>query len=204
MEKSVAIFQDFTTGHPLGFDDVCAALGQELLTKQLQNWSAFRQCRGRHGHTAAHFRSRLICVTASLLTRSSYHSPYRVRHTLRSPCTCWRPIGTLCGKTRWNKTMLLVDQVELLRQHIVQLENQRFSLPLMGGPSATIQTYHFKTLVHPARDIATTIAQADPAGNKLPSNLRGWNLIAKDSWGHCQTNWPGAEEAIIEDSQGAS
>ena len=22
--------------------------------------------------------------------------------------------------------------------------------------------------------------------------------------GHCQTNWPGAEEAIIEDSQGAS
>ncbi len=83
--------------------------------------------------------------------------------------------------------MLLVDQVELLRQHVVQLENQRFSLPLMGGPSATIQTYHFKTLVHPARDIATTIAQADPAGNKLPSNLRGWNLIAKDSWGKTKT-----------------
>ena len=83
--------------------------------------------------------------------------------------------------------MLLVDQVELLRQHVVQLETQRFALPLMGCPSATTQTYRFKALVHPARDIATTIAQADPAGDKLPPSLRGWNLFAKDSWGKTKT-----------------
>ena len=40
--------------------------------------------------------------------------------------------------------MLLVDQVELLRQHVVHLETQRFALPLMGCPSATTQTYRFK------------------------------------------------------------
>ena len=37
--------------------------------------------------------------------------------------------------------MLLVDQVELLRQNLVQLRNQEFALPLMGGPEATRQTY---------------------------------------------------------------
>ena len=78
--------------------------------------------------------------------------------------------------------MLLVDQVELLRQYIVQLRDQRFVLPLMGGPSATSQTYRFKSLVHPARDIATTIAQADPGGNKLPGRLRGWNLDVMDEY----------------------
>ena len=72
--------------------------------------------------------------------------------------------------------MLLVDQVELLGQYMAQLRSQRFVLPLLGGISATSQTYRFKSLVHPARDIATTIAQADPAGDKLPARLRGWNL----------------------------
>ena len=31
--------------------------------------------------------------------------------------------------------------------------------------------------------------------------IRAWKEV---SGGHCQTNWPGAEEAIIEDSQAAS
>ena len=76
--------------------------------------------------------------------------------------------------------MLLVDQVELLRQYFTQLRDQKFVLPLMGGPSATSRTYRFKSIVHPARDIATTIAEADPGGNKLPGRLRGWNLDVMD------------------------
>ncbi len=79
--------------------------------------------------------------------------------------------------------MLLVDQVELLRQNLVQLREQQFALPLTGGSSFTRQTYQFKSLVHPARDIATTIAEADPGGNKLPIHLRGWNLDVTDEFG---------------------
>ncbi len=82
--------------------------------------------------------------------------------------------------------MLLVDQVELLRQNLVQLRKQQFALPLMGGPSATRQTYRFKSLVHPARDIVTTIAEADPSGDKLPIRLRGWNLDVTDGFGKTQ------------------
>ncbi len=78
--------------------------------------------------------------------------------------------------------MLLADQVELLRQYAVHLREQRFVLPLMGSSSATRQAYQFKSLVHPARDIATTIYQADPAGNKLPTHLRGWNLSVRDGF----------------------
>ena len=87
----------------------------------------------------------------------------------------------------WNETMLLVDQVELLGQNMAQLRNQQFVLPLLGGISATSQTYCFKSLVHPARDIATTIAQADPAGNKLPDRLRGWNLSVTEGWNKAKT-----------------
>ena len=83
--------------------------------------------------------------------------------------------------------MLLVDQVELLRRCMVELRGQRVALPLMGGISATRQAYRFKSLLHPARDIATTIAQSDPAGNKLPDHLRGWNLNVEDAWGKAQT-----------------
>ena len=82
--------------------------------------------------------------------------------------------------------MLLVDQVELLRRNLVQLRHQQLSLPLMGGPSATKRTYHFKSLVHPARDIATMIAQADPRGDKLPARLRGWNLDIRDEFRNAQ------------------
>ena len=82
--------------------------------------------------------------------------------------------------------MLLIDQVELLRQYLGQLRNQQFVLPLMGGRLATRQTYQFKSLVHPARDIATTIADADPGGNKLPVRLRGWNLDTTDELGRSQ------------------
>ena len=78
--------------------------------------------------------------------------------------------------------MLLVDQVELLRQNLVQLRNQEFALPLMGGLAATRRTYQFKSLVHPARDIATAIAEADPGGNKLPIHLRGWDLDVTDGF----------------------
>ncbi len=56
----------------------------------------------------------------------------------------------------------------------------------MGGVSATRQAYRFKSLLHPARDIATTIAQSDPAGDKLPAHLRGWNLDVEDGWGKAQ------------------
>ena len=78
--------------------------------------------------------------------------------------------------------MLLVDQVELLRQNFVELRRQQFALPLMGSLPATKRTYQFKSLVHPARDIATTIAKADPGGDKLPIRLRGWNLDATDGF----------------------
>ena len=82
--------------------------------------------------------------------------------------------------------MLLVDQVKLLRGNLVQLQNQQVVLPLMGGPLATRQTYQFKSLVHPARDVATMIAHADPCGDKLPARLRGWNLDMTDEFGNAQ------------------
>ena len=72
--------------------------------------------------------------------------------------------------------MLLIDQVEMLRENLASLQYQEFALPLLGDVSATRRTYQFKSLIHPARDIATIIAIADPAGNKLPRRLRGWNV----------------------------
>ena len=72
--------------------------------------------------------------------------------------------------------MLLADQVELLREYVVRLRNQKLVLPLMGGQNATRQTYQFKSLVHPARDISTMISKAYPRNNKLPYRLRGWDL----------------------------
>ena len=74
--------------------------------------------------------------------------------------------------------MLLENQVDLLRENLRELRQQEFALPLMGDLGSTKQTYKFKSLVHPARDIATTIARADPGGDKLPTHLRGWNLDA--------------------------
>ena len=78
--------------------------------------------------------------------------------------------------------MLLADQVELLRENLALLRRQEFVLPLMGGLSATRHTYRFKSLIHPARDIATAIAKADPVGNKLPNHLRGWNINVTDEY----------------------
>ena len=83
--------------------------------------------------------------------------------------------------------MLLVDQVDLLRRYVVELRDQQFVLPLMGGRSATHQAYRFKSLVHPARDIATTISEADPAGDKLPERLRGWSVAVTDGWNKAKT-----------------
>lgn len=82
--------------------------------------------------------------------------------------------------------MLLEDQVNLLRQNLVQLHTQEFALPLMGGIEATRRTYQFKSLIHPARDIATAIIKADLSGNKLPKHLRGWDL---DVAGNYQTSY---------------
>ena len=78
--------------------------------------------------------------------------------------------------------MLLTDQVDLLRLNMQQIRGERPVLPIMGGARSTQHTYQFKSLLHPARDIATTISYADPAGDKLPSHLRGWNLLAEDGW----------------------
>ena len=82
--------------------------------------------------------------------------------------------------------MLLVDQVNLLRENLARLRYQQVLLPLMGGTLATRKTYQFKSLVHPARDIATTIALSDPQGDKLPPRLRGWNLDIRDEFGNTQ------------------
>ncbi|MDE2925630.1 MAG: hypothetical protein OXT71_04445 [Acidobacteriota bacterium] len=64
----------------------------------------------------------------------------------------------------------------------MKLQKQEFALPLMGSTVATRQTYYVKYLVLPARDIATTIAKADPGGNKLPTRLRGWSVEVTDEW----------------------
>lgn len=82
--------------------------------------------------------------------------------------------------------MLLVDQVELLRRNLIQLRDRQVVLPLMGGLSATTQTYQFKALIHPARDIAATIVRADPQSDRLPARLRGWNLDITDEFGNVQ------------------
>ena len=82
--------------------------------------------------------------------------------------------------------MLLSDQVDLLREYVPRLRNQKLVLPLMGGIMATRQTYQFKALVHPARDIATMIGEADPGGSKLPTRLRGWNVDITDEFSNAQ------------------
>ena len=73
--------------------------------------------------------------------------------------------------------MLLADQIEIHRENLPTLQQQQFVLPTLGGQQATRQTYRFRSLVHPARDIATTIAQADQH-HKLP----GWKLRVTDGW----------------------
>ena len=80
--------------------------------------------------------------------------------------------------------MLLKDQVEILRENLPLLRNARCSLPLHGGFNAARDTYRFKHLIHPARDIAATIKQADPHGDQLPARLRGWGLDVVDEWNH--------------------
>ena len=56
----------------------------------------------------------------------------------------------------------------------------------------------------------THLGVASCVGSSCHGALEPWsNSTVKQNeyivWiGHCQTNWPGAEEAIIEDSQGAS
>lgn len=76
--------------------------------------------------------------------------------------------------------MILIDQVNLLNQNLVKLHNQEIVLPLMGGIEATKKTYKFKSLLHPARDIATIINEADPGADRLPKHLRNWSLEVKE------------------------
>ena len=79
--------------------------------------------------------------------------------------------------------MLLIDQVNLLRQNLVQLRNQEFVLPSMGGLEFTHQAYKFRSLLLPARDIVSAIHTADKGGNKLPIHLRRWDLDVTDGIG---------------------
>ena len=58
---------------------------------------------------------------------------------------------------------------------------------MMGGDDGTVEAYEFKNLILPARDIATTIHQSDPAGNMLPCHLRGWQLGVRDGYGNTNT-----------------
>ena len=37
--------------------------------------------------------------------------------------------------------MLLIDQVEMLRENLASLQSQEFALPLLGDVSATRRTY---------------------------------------------------------------
>ena len=80
--------------------------------------------------------------------------------------------------------MLLIDQVHLLRENITRLGSFKGCLPLLGGIGSVRQAYEFVHLVHPARDIITSIRNADPSGDKLPGHLRGWNLDAQDGNGN--------------------
>ena len=64
--------------------------------------------------------------------------------------------------------MMLIDQVDILRANLPQIENMQVVLPILGGPGHTRQAYRFVHLVHPARDIITTIHAADRSGIALP------------------------------------
>ena len=83
--------------------------------------------------------------------------------------------------------MLLIDQVQVLRENIQQLKNFEACLPLLGGVGSVRQAYRFVHLIQPARDIITSIRRADPSGNKLPKHLRGWNVSAQDGYGKATT-----------------
>ena len=76
--------------------------------------------------------------------------------------------------------MLLIDQIELLRINLSKIESMNGVLPILGGPRHTQQAYKFVHLVHPARDIITTVHAADKSGTILPGHLRGWNIDVKD------------------------
>ena len=80
--------------------------------------------------------------------------------------------------------MLLIDQVQLLRQNITRLRSLSVCLPLLGGVDRVREAYEFVHLVHPARDIITSLKKADHFGDKLPGHLRGWNLEAQDDYGN--------------------
>lgn len=79
--------------------------------------------------------------------------------------------------------MLLADQVEVLRRNLPEIREIKCALPLRGGYRDTRTAYRFVYLVHPARDIITTIMKADGSGSTLPRHLRGWNIDAKDGQG---------------------
>lgn len=57
----------------------------------------------------------------------------------------------------------------------------------MGSVNNVKKAYEFVQLILPARDIIAAIKKADPGGNKLPTELRGWNLNAQDDYGNVTT-----------------
>lgn len=76
--------------------------------------------------------------------------------------------------------MRLTNQVEILRRNLPEIKNLVISLPLHGDSLSTSRAYQFTHLILPARDIITTIQMADPGGNILPANLRGWGISVSD------------------------
>ncbi len=76
--------------------------------------------------------------------------------------------------------MRLTNQVEILKGNLPEITNLVISLPLHGDSLSTSRAYHFAHLILPARDIITTIQMADPSGNILPANLRGWGISVSD------------------------
>ena len=78
--------------------------------------------------------------------------------------------------------MLLVDQVDVLRRNLPEIKEMRCVLPLGGGYENTKAAYRFAYLLHPARDIITTIKASDPGENTLPGRLQGWMITVTDGY----------------------
>ena len=72
--------------------------------------------------------------------------------------------------------MLLTHQVSILRSNLPEIQKASIILPIHGRYAQTKQAYRFVHLVHPARDIMTTIHAADKSGCILPHHLRGWDI----------------------------
>ncbi len=97
-----------------------------------------------------------------------------------------------CG--RW--LVALINQAGLRSVNIVRREDVFDSLTASGADACVVDTGE--------DDFDAFAARVEGVTGGADLHL-GFDTIAGEaSRRHCQTNWPGAEEAIIEDSQGAS